>query len=268
MPKMPSLKNLNMDVQLHSQEAYEKELKGLQQDMLRIQQAYFHQKRRAVVVFEGWDAAGKGGAIRRVTEKLDPRGFVVWPIAKPAVEDQARHHLFRFWARIPAPGCISLFDRSWYGRVMVERVEGLCTKPEWMRAYGELNSFEKALTDDGVRVIKLFLHITPEEQLERFRERLTNPQKRWKMTEEDIRNRLRWKDYEEAVEDMLRKTHTTHAPWKVIAANAKWYARVEVLRSITQHLAHGVDVSVPPLDPHLQREAARKLGIRLPRQKN
>jgi PPK2 family polyphosphate:nucleotide phosphotransferase len=257
------LAGLDMDREMESREEYEEALKKVQERMLRIQQAYYHQRLRAVVVMEGWDAAGKGGAIRRLTEGLDPRGITVWPIAKPSADEQGRHYLYRFWQKLPSPGCISVFDRSWYGRVLVERVEGFAERDAWKRAYDEINAFERMLTDDGVRIIKLFLHITPDEQLLRFRERLTNPYKRWKITEEDIRNRLKWPEYEDAVEDMLRKTDTRSAPWKVVAANRKWFARVRVLQRITDHLADGVDISVPPLDPAVQASAAKRLGIHL-----
>src|SRR5882672_5475355 len=165
--------------------AYERKLAKLQLKMLSIQQTYFHENRRAVIAFEGWDAAGKGGAIRRLTEKLDPRGFHVWPIGPPTPEEQGRHYLYRFWNKLPERGQLAIFDRTWYGRVLVERVERLIKKPVWKRAYDEINEFERMLIDDGVRVVKIFLHITPDEQLRRFAERLNNPYKRWKLTDSD-----------------------------------------------------------------------------------
>lgn len=244
-------------------EAYEKRLGKLQKELLRIQQTYWHEKRRAVLVFEGWDAGGKGGAIRRLTEPLDPRGFHVWPIAAPRPDEQGRHYLYRFWKRLPVPGSIAVFDRSWYGRVLVERVEGFATKEQWKRAYGEIREFERMLTDDGARIVKLFLHITKDEQLNRFRERLTNPYKRWKLTEEDLRNRDKWADHEEAVEDMFDETSTENAPWTAVPANSKWYARTRVLEIVTEALAKGVTVAPPPVDEVMAKAAAEVLGVKL-----
>lgn len=244
-----------------SRDEYEHRLIKAQTSMLRAQEAYYHGKLRAIVVFEGWDAAGKGGAIRRMTEKLDPRGCKVWPIAAPKPEEQGKHYLYRFWERLPEPGTIAVFDRSWYGRVLVERVEGFAKKREWKRAYHEINEFERMLTEDGVRIVKLFLHITREEQLARFVERLRNPFKRWKLSGEDLRNRRRWKDYETAIDDMFAHTSTRHAPWHAIAANHKWRARVNVIETVVERLAEGVGLQPPPLDPDLQAQAAVALGV-------
>ncbi|MDR3518832.1 MAG: polyphosphate kinase [Azospirillaceae bacterium] len=249
---------------LESREAYEKRLHALQMELLRIQQTYFHEKRRAIMVFEGWDAAGKGGAIRRITELLDPRGVKVWPIGAPGPAEQGKHYLYRFWTRLPEPGTFALFDRSWYGRVLVERVEGFASRPEWKRAYEEINQFEHMLIVDGVRIIKIFLHIDQGEQLERFRERLTNPYKRWKLTEEDLRNRDRWDDYVTAIEDMFDRTSTEEAPWHAVPANSKWYARLQALEVINAALRDGVVVTPPPIDPKVQRAAAEMLGVHLP----
>lgn len=242
---------------------YEESLKDLQRLMLRIQQAYFHQRLRALIVFEGWDAAGKGGAIRRLTENLDPRGIRVYPIGAPTAEDQGRHYLFRFFANLPIPGAMSVFDRSYYGRVLVERVEGFATEAQWQRAYQEINEFERLLIDDGVRVVKLFLHIDADEQLKRFEQRLKDPVKRWKLTAEDIRNRQQWPAYETAIDDMFAKTSTEAAPWHVIPANHKWFARVTALRVITEHLANGIDLTPPPIDKELIRAAEMQLGIKV-----
>lgn len=256
---VPHLSGLDMTGhRIADKAAYQKELEKLQETVLHVQQAYWHSKRRAIIVFEGWDAAGKGGAIRRLTENLDPRGAHVWPIAAPTPEEQGRHYLWRFWQRLPPPGTFAIFDRSWYGRVLVERIEGFAKAHEWRRAYDEINEFERQLTDDGVRIIKLFLHITPEEQLERFRERLNNPYKRWKLTTEDLRNRDRRPEYEQAIDDMFARTSTDNAPWVAVPANAKWYARVEVLRQVVAHLAAGVDISPPKLDPAV-KAATEKL---------
>ncbi|MBP2229345.1 PPK2 family polyphosphate:nucleotide phosphotransferase [Azospirillum agricola] len=252
------------DTRIDSAEEYENRLGKLQKELLHIQQTYWHEKRRAIVVFEGWDAGGKGGAIRRMTEPLDPRGFHVWPIAAPTAEEQSKHYLYRFWTKLPAGGTFAIFDRSWYGRVLVERVEGLATKEQWKRAYDEINEFERLLTDDGVRIVKLFLHITPEEQLERFRERLNNPYKRWKLTEEDLRNRSKWDDYVKATETMFDKTSTPNAPWTAIPANSKWFARLAVLETVTKALKEGVDVSPPPMNGNVARIAAKVLGVETP----
>ena len=260
----PSLNNIDFDESvLPDKDAYLKKLKKWQKKMLQVQQAYFHQNKRAILVLEGWDASGKGGAIRRVTEKLDPRGVTVHPISAPSAEEQSKHYLHRFQARLPEAGSIAIFDRSWYGRVLVERIEGFASKKEWQRAYQEINEFERSLIDDGARIIKIFMHITPEEQLKRFEERLNNPVKRWKLTTEDIRNRQRWAEYESAIEDMFTYTSTEAAPWHIIAGNHKWYARIEVLKTIVEQLAEGIDTSPPPLDPNVIKEAYHSLGIEI-----
>jgi len=265
-PRTPPgrLADLPMDAsRMADRSDYEKELVRLQDGISRVQQAYWHSGRRAIIVFEGWDAAGKGGAIRRLTEKLDPRGVHVWPVGAPTPEEAGRHYLWRFWTRMPSAGTFAVFDRSWYGRVLVERVEGLATREEWMRAYREINEMERMLTDGGTRIVKLFLHITPDEQLERFKERLSNPYKRWKLTAEDLRNRERWGDHVRAAEDMFDQTDTAEAPWHLIPANAKWYARVAVLRTIIDALSQGVDTKPPPLDPKVREAAAEMLGVKL-----
>jgi len=249
------------DTRIDSAEEYDRRLGKLQKELLRIQQTYWHEKRRAIILFEGWDAGGKGGAIRRMMEPLDPRGFHVWPISSPTAEEQSKHYLYRFWTKLPAAGTFAIFDRSWYGRVLVERVEKLATKEQWKRAYGEIVEFERLLTDDGVRIVKLFLHITPEEQLERFRERLNNPYKRWKLTEEDLRNRARWNDYVTATEAMFDRTSTPKAPWHAIPANSKWFARLQVLETVTKALKTGVDISPPPFNGNVAKIAAEMLGL-------
>jgi len=215
---------------------YEERLKRYQLRLLRIQQ-HMHQKgRRAIVAFEGWDAAGKGGAIRRVTEVLDPRGFKVYPISAPRPDEQGRHYLWRFWQKLPVPSELAVFDRTWYGRVLVERVEKFAAKDEWRRAYDEINQFEKQLTDDGCPVIKIFLHISKKEQLRRFEEREKNPYKNWKITKDDWRNRKQWGAYEKAIDDMFDRTDTGIAPWCLIAGNHKWYARTEALKRVVTTL--------------------------------
>lgn len=247
----------------NSKHFYKKRLAKLQRQLTHVQQAYYHQRRRAVIVFEGWDAAGKGGAIRRVTRKLDPRGFQVHPIAAPNATEQGKHYLYRFWSRLPAPGCLSLFDRSWYGRVLVERVEKLATSGQWSRAYQEINEFERQLHDDGVKVVKFFIHISEEEQLKRFEARLHNPYKRWKLTEEDIRNRQQRPAYMRAINDIFKYTNTVYAPWNIVRGDNKHYARVEVISRLIEMLSDGVDIVPPPLNKSLVKRAEQELGIRL-----
>ena len=244
-----------------SKEEYKDALGKQQEKLFHVQQSYFHQKKRALVVFEGWDASGKGGAIRRITEKLDPRGVSVFPVAKPAKEDQDKHFLYRFWQHIPSPGTLKIFDRSHYGRVLVERVDQLIDEKTFKRGYDEINAFEKTLSDSGVRIIKLFMHISPKEQRERFEERLHNPFKRWKLTEEDLHNRKLRKEYVKAVNEMFERTHTSYAPWRIINGEYKWQARVDVLDTIVARLSEGVDISPPPLDENLIAQASKQLDV-------
>ncbi|MCW2277599.1 polyphosphate kinase 2 family protein [Heliophilum fasciatum] len=218
-----------------SEREYEEKLRRLQLELLDYQYRIIEEKVPVILVFEGWDASGKGGAIRRLTEQSDPRTYRVHPIGAPTPEEMRYHYLRRFWARLPRRGQIGIFDRSWYGRVLVERVEKLCSKKEWQRAYEEINGFEQVLVDDGTLLIKFFLHISKEEQLQRFKDREKSPWKRWKITDEDWRNREKWDRYEEAIEEMLAKTHTKHAPWQVIAGEQKKYARIQVLQIVLEH---------------------------------
>lgn len=208
-------------------------IKKLQLKMLRSQQGIFFKKERVIIVFEGFDAAGKGGAIRKITEPLDPRGFRVHPIGPPSPEDQGRHWLYRFWVRVPKQGMIAIFDRSWYGRVLVERVEKIINKEVYKRAYTEINQFEKMMIDDGVTMIKIFLKISKKEQLKRFEERLSDPYKQWKISKEDIKNRSKWDQYIEAIGDMVKETSTEICPWHVVETDDKDLAREEVLKIIT-----------------------------------
>jgi len=227
----------SVDMKLHlSRKEYSLQLESLQNQIHLLGYQVYTQKKPVVIVFEGWDAAGKGGVIKRLTGKLDPRGYAVWPIAAPHGDDKTRHYLYRFWRRLPAKGEIAIFDRSWYGRVLVERVEGFCSEADWTRAYAELNQFERQLTDFGMTVMKFWMHITREEQLKRFREREKTHYKSWKLTEEDWRNRGKWSDYQRAAEDMLLKTSTRNAPWTIVESNDKWYARVKVLKVVAQAL--------------------------------
>lgn len=214
------------------------------QSLIRYQVAFhalgyqvYVQKRPVVLVFEGWDAGGKGGAIRRITEKLDPRGYVVYSIAAPKGDDSTHHYLWRFWRRLPESGQIAIFDRSWYGRVMVERIEGFCAESEWKRAYREINYSERQLVDFGTILFKFWIHISKEEQLRRFESRENDQKRVWKLTDEDWRNRERWDLYEEAVNEMLLKTSTLTAPWTVVEGDSKLYARIKILRTLVDKLS-------------------------------
>ena len=189
-----------------------------------------------ILVFEGWDAAGKGGAIRRVAAALDPRQYRIIPIAAPTEEERAQPYLWRFWRHIPAHGQFTIFDRSWYGRVLVERVEDFCAQADWMRAYSEINDFEEQLVNAGVVVVKFWLSIDQNTQLERLQERQSSPFKRFKITEEDWRNRDKWQAYVDAVNDMVDRTSTEIAGWTLVEANDKRFARVKVLRTINDAL--------------------------------
>ena len=225
------LKDVDLSVEVKEKKACEKELKVMQKKLYELQVRYFMEKRRAILVFEGWDAAGKGGAIKRLTALMDPRGYKVWPIAAPRDAERRHHYLWRFTSRTPEEGEISIFDRSWYGRVLVERVEGFCSEKAWNRAYDEINAFERMLTDDGVVIIKFFLHLDKATQLERFKAREKDPIKNFKIGPDDWRNRKKWSEYEEAIQDMLDRTHRPDAPWYVVPANDKRQARLTVLRN-------------------------------------
>lgn len=262
-PRLSDYDTESNDYALKDKDQYHKKLKKAQELMLQVQQAYYHQGKRAIIVFQGWDAAGKGGAIRRIREKLDPRGYRVHPIASPTKDEQGRHYLYRFQARLPKPGSIAIFDRSWYERVLVERIEEFASPNEWQRAYQEINEFERMLTDDGVRIIKIFMHISKDEQLKRFEERLNNPVKQWKLTEEDIRNRAKWELYETATDEMFQRTSTISAPWHIIPGNKKWFARVEVLNTVIEALSKEMDLSPPPVDEAVVKAARKQLGIEI-----
>ncbi len=221
---------------------YKDLLKEHQLRLLRLQLELKERKRPLIVVMEGPDAAGKGGAIRRLTEKLDPRLIRVWSVVKPTPEEYQHHYLWRFWSKLPAYGETAIFDRSWYGRVLVERAEGFATDAEWQRAYGEINEFERQLTDDGAILVKLFVHIDKDEQLKRFKSREADPYKHWKISDEDWRNRKKWDVHVEAAEDMFAKTSTENAPWKVIAGNFKWHARVKTAKTVIDRIEGALEL--------------------------
>ena len=214
-----------------SPKEYKQQLKEEQVRLRELQMSIFKHQIPVLLMFEGWDAAGKGGAIKRLTDNLDPRSYEVIPFSAPNDEEKAHHYLWRFWRRLPTAGKIGIFDRSWYGRVFVERVEGFCTEQEWRRAYREINEFEAQLTDAGYVLVKFWLHISPEEQLERFLKRKDDPFKQYKLTEEDWRNREQWSLYDVAVNQAIGRTNTPTAPWTIIAANDKYYARVKVIQT-------------------------------------
>jgi len=214
---------------------YENELEEWQGKLnLLTRDPRFKRHHGVVAVFEGNDAAGKGGSIRRVTAALDARQYEVIPVAAPTEDERAQPYLWRFWRNLPRTGRVTIFDRSWYGRVLVERVEGFCSEADWMRAYSEINDFEEQLSESGLVVVKFWLSITKEEQLARFKEREKIGFKRFKITAEDWRNRKQWSAYAHAVHDMVERTSTEYAPWTLVEANDKYYARIKILRTLAR----------------------------------
>jgi len=233
---MGYLDKLDLDLKLESKKEYEDLLEEYQFRLLGLQRKVVGKGIAVCIVYEGVDAAGKGGNIRRLTEALDPRGYEVHPIGPPTPAEKAHHWLRRFWLRLPPRGRIAIFDRSWYGRLLVERVEKLAKKEEWQRAYREIRDFERTLVDDGMVLVKFWIHISKKEQLDRFKKRQKDPWKNWKLTEEDWRNRAKWDDYIEALEDMFRETDTECAPWTLIEGNWKWWARVKALKTVVNKI--------------------------------
>ena len=232
---MPKLKDVDLSPALTDEE-YKDQLKKLQAKLSDLHNVIYRKKIPVILCYEGWDAAGKGGNIRRVAYPLDPRGFDVHPIASPEPHELNRQYLWRFWTRLPRSGHICIFDRTWYGRVMVERLEGFCSEKDWKRAYNEINEFERQLTDWGAVVLKFWIHIDKDTQLARFTDRQNTPEKQWKITDEDWRNREKWPQYEVAVDEMLQKTSTKNAPWFIIESNDKKYARIRTLKIIIREL--------------------------------
>ena len=210
----------------YTKEEYKERLQKLQKKIAVLHSELYRRRIPVVLGFEGWDAGGKGGAIKRLTEFMDPRGYVVNPTAAPTEVEKNHHYLWRFWQNMPKAGHIAIFDRTWYGRVMVERIEGFCTKEEWQRAYREINDMEAHLANSGAIVMKFWMQIDKDEQERRFKERMENPEKQWKITDEDWRNREKWEQYEEAVNEMIIKTSTSYAPWTIVEGNCKYYARI------------------------------------------
>lgn len=232
---MPKLSELSLDKSL-TEEEYKEQLKACQKRLQELHNELYRKKIPVIIAYEGWDAAGKGGNIKRIAAALDPRGYEVHPIASPEPHEKARHYLWRFWNRLPKDGHIAIFDRTWYGRVMVERLEGFCSENDWQRAYNEINEFEKELSDWGAVVIKFWVQIDKDTQLERFTLRQNTPEKQWKITDEDWRNREKWDLYEEAVDEMLQKTSTSFAPWYVLESNDKRYARIKALKTVIKEI--------------------------------
>lgn len=218
------------------QKEYREKLDKLQKKAEKLHSELYRLRIPVVLCFEGWDAAGKGGAIKRLTSHLDPRGYQVCPTASPDDTEKSHDYLWRFWTRFPKDGHIAIFDRTWYGRVMVERIEGFCTEDDWRRAYDEINAMEAHLVHSGAVILKFWIHIDKDEQERRFNDRMKNPEKQWKITDEDWRNREKWDQYEEAVNEMLERTSTEKAPWIVVEGNSKYYARIKVLKTVVDAL--------------------------------
>jgi polyphosphate:AMP phosphotransferase len=231
LPELSILDSVDMTKDVDADE-YSKNLKDCQNRLRDLEHQIYVKRIPVMILYEGWDAAGKGGAIRRLVQGLDPRGFEVIPVAAPNDVEKAHHYLWRFWMSVPKAGHIAIFDRTWYGRVLVERVEGFCRSDEWQRAYAEINEMEKQFCDSGTALVKFWLHISADEQLRRFNERQSIKEKQWKITDEDWRNREKWDDYKIAVDDMIRKTSTNNAPWTIVEANSKHFARLKVLTTV------------------------------------
>jgi len=241
---------------------FDEALARVQKRLEKIQVAHIVHGKRSVVMLEGWDAAGKGGIIKRMTALLDPRYYKVWPIGAPTGEERGHHFLWRFWTRLPADKHIAVFDRSWYGRVLVERVEGFCAEREWKRAYDEINEFEAQQVDSGTAIVKLFVHITQKEQDKQLAQRLDSPFKRWKTGAEDYRNRARRAEYLDAIHAMLKRTDTRWAPWRVIDGNDRKSARIAALTAIADALESHVSMDMPDADPAVVELAREAFGYK------
>lgn len=243
-----------------SRKKYDAQLQPLQYRMRSISLSYQRQRLNGIVVIEGTDTAGKGGAIRRMTAELDPRFYDVWPIGPPTGEESKYHYLWRFWQRLPERGLIGIFDRSWYGRVLVERVDALTPERRWRQAFDEIRAFEETLVADGVRLVKIYLHVTAEEQRSRLAERVRDPHKRWKVSASDFRSHLQRDAYLEAAEEMFERTSTDASPWCIVAGDDKRHARIRVLELVTNVLGRDVDLTPLPLDAETERLAVEVLG--------
>ena len=237
-----ALATVNLNRALERKE-YSERLRASQNELARLHNEMYLHRVPTAIVFEGWDAAGKGGAIKRLVSSLDPRGYRVAPYGAPNDIERAHNYLWRFWNKVPKAGHLTVYDRSWYGRVMVERVEGFAAKDEWKRAFAEINDFEKQLTDSGVILLKFWLHIDRDEQLKRFEFRTSTPQKQWKITDEDWRNREKWDQYLEAVDEMLLRTSTKYAPWTIVESVDKLYSRIKVIETVRDCLESGLMIT-------------------------
>ncbi len=237
---IPKLNEIDLNKKIELDE-YSKELKALQSQLNNLHNQLYVRKIPVVMCYEGWDAAGKGGNIKRIASALDPRGYDVIPVAAPTKPELMRHYLWRVWNNMPKTGHIAIFDRTWYGRVMVERIEGFCTSDEWHRAFEEMNEFEKTISDWGAIILKFWIHIDKDEQLKRFQDRQNTPEKQYKITDEDWRNREKWNQYENAIDDMLKYTCTDFAPWHIIESQDKRYARIKALKIMIETLKGHLD---------------------------
>lgn len=239
--QMPKLSDIPLEGKTLTDEEYKETLDKLKKELRDLHYRLYRKKIPVVIAYEGWDAAGKGGNIKRITGALDPRGYEVHPIASPEPHEKSRHFLWRFWNRIPRTGHIAIFDRTWYGRVMVERLEGFCSENDWQRAYNEINEFEKELSDWGAIIIKFWVQIDKDTQLARFTDRQNTPEKKWKITDEDWRNREKWDLYEDAVNEMIEKTSTEYAKWYILESVDKKYARIKALEIVIDQLKEALD---------------------------
>jgi polyphosphate kinase 2 (PPK2 family) len=239
MPAIEKKNRIRLDSLEHksiTEEEYKQKLKEFELKLLNLQRRLSESHTNVVVLFEGPDAAGKGGAIKRLVERLDPRLVRVYSIIKPTAEEYQHHYMWRFWSKLPSYGQMAVFDRSWYGRLLVERVEGFASDNEWKRAYREINEFERTLTDDHTIILKFYLHISKDEQLIRFNRRQADPYKHWKITDEDWRNRRNWNENNAAAEEMFERTSTTVAPWYIIPSNYKWFARLKIVKTVAERV--------------------------------
>jgi len=241
LQKVKPLSKIKLKGKELTEEEYRIKLKALQKELKKLHNKLYKKKIPVIIAYEGWDAAGKGGNIKRIASALDPRGYEVFPIASPSAEEKNRHFLWRFYNRLPRTGHIAIYDRTWYGRVMVERLEGFCSENDWQRAYNEMNEFERDLTDWGAIVIKFWVQIDKDTQLERFTLRQNTPEKQWKITDEDWRNREKWDLYETAIDEMIAKTSTEFAPWYVLESNDKKYARIKALEIVIEEIKKRLD---------------------------
>ncbi len=256
------LQSVDLSLSLE-QDRYEIQLARYQKALNRLCYQVYIKQSPVIILFEGWNASGKGEAIRRITERIDPRSFVVFPISAPEGDEARRHYLWRFWQRLPGAGRIVIFDQSWYRRVLVDRVEEFCTEDEWRRAYREINQFERQLVDFGAILFKFWLHIDKNEQFQRFEARAGSRLHKWRMTDEDWRNREKWEFYEDAVNEMLLKTNTISTPWTVVEANSRFYAHIKILRTLVDQISHQLDYDpFTPEKPGKVKRKSKKKGKR------